>query len=122
MVENVKLNKVESVVEPILGDAANVIEERLKKSSDRILMPLPALALDYLPHAIKALRGNKGWIHVYLHIKHSKDKSHLKEAASLVESRVEREGWKLVQAKPRVVRSVGPRMVQVVVDAEVAKA
>ncbi|MCE4611407.1 MAG: class I SAM-dependent methyltransferase family protein [Desulfurococcales archaeon] len=122
MVENVKLNRVEGVVEPILGDAAKVVEERLKESSDRVLMPLPALALDYLPHALKALREGKGWIHVYLHIKHSKDKSHLKEAVKHVESRVEREGWKLMQAKPRAVRSVGPRMMQVVVDAEVAKA
>ena len=122
MVENVRLNRVEGVVEPILGDAARVVGERLEGSSDRVLMPLPALALDYLPHALKALKGGRGWVHVYLHTRHSKDKSHLRDAVRLVESRILEEGWRLVDARSRVVRSVGPRMVQVVVDAEVAKA
>ncbi|WP_148706370.1 class I SAM-dependent methyltransferase [Aeropyrum camini] len=120
MVENIRLNRVERVVEPLLGDSARVVSESLRGVADRILMPLPDLALDYIKYALEAL-GGRGWLHVYLHVDYEKGKGHLRRACELVKSRVEERGWRLIKSNARVVRSVGPKLLQVVVDAEVER-
>ncbi|RLI23210.1 class I SAM-dependent methyltransferase family protein, partial [Candidatus Bathyarchaeota archaeon] len=48
MEQNIAINKVQGIVVPILGDAREVIEKNLKRQADRILMPLPEKALEYL--------------------------------------------------------------------------
>ncbi len=121
IIENAKLNNVDHVVKAYLGDAARVVEERLAASSDRVLMPLPALALDYIPYALLALRSRRGVLHVYLHVRVERGSDPLAGAIEAVRERVEREGWSLARADARRVRSVGPRLVQVVVDAEVRR-
>lgn len=60
---NIKLNKVESLVEPILGDAG-LVTPKFRSLADRIIMNYPAASLDYLECAIKALKTN-GVIHIY---------------------------------------------------------
>lgn len=119
MVENIKLNNVEDIVIPHLGDAAKVVEERLVGVADRVLMPLPDLALDYAPHALKALKGPRGFIHFYIHMDMDKGRGFLGRAIEIVGSRVESLGWRLFKADSRVVRKVGPGLAQVVVDAGV---
>jgi tRNA (guanine37-N1)-methyltransferase len=120
MVENVRLNKVEGVVEPILGDAVKVIQERLAGSSDRVLMPYPDIALDHLPYAVMALKDGKGMVHVYLHVKAAKGEDHLGKAVALLSQRLGEVGVKWFNvANKRVVRMVGPRVYQVVLDVEV---
>ncbi|MCX8195595.1 MAG: class I SAM-dependent methyltransferase family protein [Acidilobaceae archaeon] len=112
MLENVRLNRVEGIVIPHLGDAAKVIEEKLVGVADRVLMPLPDLALDYLPHALLALRG-RGYLHLYLHA-HSEE-----EAARAAMERLGELGRRARLLGHREVRSVGPRLLQVAVDVEV---
>lgn len=119
MKENIAMNKVESIVIPYLGDAAEVIAERLVRTADRVLMPLPDLALSYLPHALSAIRGSSGTLHVYLHVNESDFPD---KAAEAVRERIEREGWTVERVSGRIVRDVGPRLVQVVLDVEVRKA
>jgi tRNA (guanine37-N1)-methyltransferase len=121
MVENIRLNKVEGIVVPYLGDAARVVEERLAGVADRVLMPLPDLALEYSPQALLALRGPRGFIHFYLHLKADKERMFYSKAVEMVRGKVEAESWILANARTRVVRKVGPGMVQVVVDAEVER-
>jgi len=121
MVENIRLNRVEDVVEPILGDAARIIEERLRGVATRVLMPLPELALDYLPYALEALRG-RGVIHVYLHVHAPKGGDPLEESKNLVANRFQELGVRSYRVLgARKVRSVGPRKLQTVVDVEVEK-
>lgn len=113
MKKNAELNRVEDIVEPIHGDAAKVIEERLQGKADRVLMPLPDLAIEYLPYALKALKG-KGLVHVYLHIHAPRGVDPVSKAWEIV-------GENLVEAKllyGRIVRPVGPRRYQVVLDVE----
>ncbi len=117
MVENIRLNKVEGIVEAILGDAAKVIEERLIGTADRVLMPYPELALEYLEYAIKALRGGKGYIHVYLHVDAPKKQDPLMKAEDLVASRLEEIGiYEYRVLGKRIVRTIAPRKYQIVVD------
>ena len=47
--ENVRLNRVYGKVVPLLGDSKEIIEAKLLERADRVLMPLPEKALEYLP-------------------------------------------------------------------------
>jgi len=117
MVENVKINKVDDVVIPILGDAKDVIVNSLKNTADRVLMPCPELAVEYLPYAIEALRSRTGWIHVYVHVKALKGEHWRRKALEVVEGSLRESNvvnYEVVLA--RKIRNVGPRMHQVVVD------
>ncbi len=64
MKENIKVNHVEGSVFPILGDAKDIITANLQGIADRVLMPLPEKALEYLPYALSALKPTGGWIHL----------------------------------------------------------
>lgn len=119
MKENIDLNKVWNRVVPIEGDAEKVIETELAGKADRVLMPLPEKAYDYLDSAIKALKPSGGWIHFY-DMTHARKRQ---DAASLVIKKVSE---KLANAKvdfkivcSRIVRSVGPNWHQVVLDIQV---
>lgn len=120
MVENVRLNHVEDVVEPILGDAGEVVDSRLTNTSDRVLMPYPELALDYLGKALMALRDGRGWIHVYLHVKTAKGEHYLTKAEQLVAEKLASLGVRNYDiSSKRKIRNVGPRTHQVVVDIKI---
>lgn len=117
MIENIKLNKVEDIVIPILGDSKTIIESSIRDMADRVLMPYPELAIEYLPHAIMALRNRHGWIHIYLHVFTEKQEHWRSKTIDILENRllelhVENYEIKLV----RKIRNVGPREHQVVVD------
>lgn len=117
MRENVRLNRVEDKVIPICDDAAHAIISRgLIHIADRVLMPLPSLALLYLPYAILSLRRSGGYIHTYLHVFTPRNK----DAEDIAMEAVERSldslqiEYKILGA--RKVRSVGVRKLQIVVD------
>ena len=120
MVENIRLNKVEGVVIPYLGDAAEVITSKLTGIADRVLMPLPDLAIPYLKYAIAALR-ERGVVHVYLHVHAAKGEDPEEKAKGILAEAMSslRVTWS--SQGSRVVRMVGPRIYQVVVDAWVER-
>ncbi|MEM2098295.1 MAG: class I SAM-dependent methyltransferase family protein [Candidatus Bathyarchaeia archaeon] len=119
MEENVRRNSVFEKVIPVLGDAKHVIEERLRHCADRVLMPLPEKAFDYLPSAVSALKVSGGWVHVYV-FEHAFDvgaavekvKQRLTKALSVL-------GVNFDISVIRVVRSVGPNWFQFVADVHV---
>lgn len=116
MEENVRLNRVEGRVIPILGDASDVVED-LRASAHRILMPLPELAYKLLPKAVEALE-REGWIHVYDFVRSPTRASALELAEEIYGralSRLESVRSHRILGS-RVVRSVGPRRYQVVLD------
>ncbi len=64
MVENVKLNKVEDKVVPVLGDV-KVVAKRWYGQCDRVVMPLPKGAYRFLDEAFQCLKERGGVIHFY---------------------------------------------------------
>jgi len=120
MVENVKLNKVEDIVVPILGDAAKVIEEKLTNIASRVLMPLPELAFKYLIYAIKAL-NREGVIHVYEFTKAMSNENPIDKVNKIYIKAFNEMNVKAELLGARIVRSVGPRKYQVVLDYRVLK-
>ena len=119
MVENVRLNKVEGVVVPVLGDAKDVARAHPGRF-DRVLMPLPELAYEYFEHAVYALKSS-GSIHVYDFVSAEEEGEALREAQSKYLKRCEELGVRASVSLSRVVRSVGPRYYQVVLDLYVEK-
>lgn len=119
MKENVSLNKVEDIVEPVLGDAGEVVE-RYVGMADRVLMPLPELAMSYLPKAIKSLRG-KGYVHVYEFITATSKEEALRKARESYEQRLKEIGADGRVEFGRIVRTVGPRYYQVVLDIKISR-
>ncbi len=114
MIKNISMNHVEGVVEPVLGDAGEVISN-YSEIADRVLMPLPELAFKYFPKAVNALK-NSGFIHVYeFELGRSKEEAIDKVVNKYLIKAVEL-GVSAEVTSSRVVRSVGPRRYQVVLD------
>jgi len=115
--KNIEMNKLAGKVISINGDASKIIEEELTDKSDRTLMLLPERSDEFLDAAINTTK-NGGIIHYYSHI-HADKKS---EAGKLSEEHY-------LQVTPvkseilfsKIVRAVGPRYYQTVVDVKILK-
>ena len=116
MRENIKLNKIEERVVSIQGDAKRVIEEELRNLADRVLMPLPERAYEYLDCAVLALKPKGGWIHYY-NFEHAKKGENPVEKIELkVSKKLQMLGANFEVTLGRVVRGVGPNWFQIVLD------
>jgi len=116
-VKNIELNKLAGKVISINGDASEIIKEQLVDKSDRTLMLLPERSDEFLKSAISTTK-NEGIIHYYSHI-HADKKS---EAGKLSEEhylQVTPVQSKILSSK--IVRAVGPRYYQTVVDVKISK-
>ena len=115
--ENVRQNRLLGKVIPINGDASRIVRERLADASDRTLMLLPERSDEFLADATNATRSG-GTIHYYSHI-HADRKA---DAAGLSEEHYTRVACARSEILgSRIVRAVGPRYYQTVVDARITK-
>lgn len=114
---NIKLNKLAGKVVSINGDSTQIINEQLVDKSDRTLMLLPERSDEFLESAIKTTKDG-GIIHYYSHIHADKktDAGKLSEDHYLQVSPVKSE---ILGSK--IVRPVGPRYYQTVVDVKISK-
>lgn len=115
--KNIISNKLAGNIISINGDASQVIREQLENKSDRTLMLLPERSDEFLESAINATKSG-GIIHYYSHI-HADKKSNagkLSEEHYLQVSPVKSE---ILGSK--IVRAVGPRYYQTVVDVKISK-
>lgn len=120
MQENVTINHVYDKVLPLLGDAKDIIQTQLQGVADRVLMPLPEKALEYLPYALSALKKTGGWIHYY-DFQHAPGKEDPVEKTKLkVAEKLDSIGACYVFANSRVMRPTGPNWYQTVLDIQVA--
>jgi tRNA (guanine37-N1)-methyltransferase len=62
---NVRVNRVENRVFPVLGDARQIASSKLKESADRVIMNLPETAIDFVDAACQATKPEGGIIHFY---------------------------------------------------------
>ena len=119
--ENIRLNRVDNKIFPIQHDAKVVIEKKLNNFADRILMPLPEKAYDYLEYAILALKTNGGRVHYYDFEYAKKKKDLLQRVESKVLNKIQPFCKKAHIEFSRFVRSIGPRWYQVVLDIDIQK-
>jgi tRNA (guanine37-N1)-methyltransferase len=109
MVQNVALNKVRGRVAPLLGDCAEHYK-RLRGGVDRVIMPLPEKAKEYLRYAVEVCRPG-AVIHYYSHVASADPQPH-----RLAWEEIEDKFPKLSLIGGKVVREVGPHVNQVVLD------
>ena len=114
---NMGLNKLAGNIISINGDASEIIKEQLINKSDRTLMLLPERSDEFLKSAIDTTKDG-GIIHYYSHI-HADKKT---EAGKLSEEHY----LKVTPVKSeilhsKIVRAVGPRYYQTVVDVKISK-
>jgi tRNA (guanine37-N1)-methyltransferase len=119
MKDNVRLNRVYGRVIPILGDAKEVIMQKLRKTAERILMPLPEKAYEYLPYAILALKNNAGWVHYYDFEHARKGEDPIEKVKLKVAEKLESLNLSYDFSFGRVVRTTGPNWYQVVLDIKI---
>ena len=120
MKENIRINRVFGKVVPLLGDSKEIIEADLQCKADRVLMPLPEKAIEYLPYAICSLKKQDGWIHYY-DFQHAVGNENPAEKTRLkVAEKLDSLGVDYTFAFSRVVRRTGPNWYQTVLDIHVA--
>lgn len=116
MQENVRLNRVYGKVIPILGDAKDVIEKRLCHVADRVLMPLPEKAFEYLPYALLALKKAGGWVHYYDFEHAKRNENPIVKVKLKVAEKLGSSGVAFEIPFGRVIRTTGPNWHQIVLD------
>ncbi|MEM3596691.1 MAG: class I SAM-dependent methyltransferase family protein [Candidatus Bathyarchaeia archaeon] len=114
---NIRLNRVEGKVYPMLGDAEGIIEKMFVEVADRVIMNLPEKAIDFVVSACRALKAAGGMIHFYSFVKPSEPLEDIKIRFARV---VEKSGRKLEKIHfSRLVRETAPYEWQAVIDAEI---
>jgi tRNA (guanine37-N1)-methyltransferase len=114
---NIRLNRVENRVIPILGDAEQAVEEQLLGVADRVIMNLPEKALAFVDAACKALKPAGGTVHYYAFIRLPDS---LENAQLRFSEAVEKAGRKVTAfLSAKTIRETAPYEWQVVLDARV---
>ena len=111
---NTKLNRVEDKVIPIYGDAKDIIHNKIQGQCNRVLMPLPERSSEFVDSAVLALKGGRGMIHFFAHIRANTKNLALENAEVAIETAFNK--YKHQALHTRVVREVGPRLYQTVSD------
>lgn len=115
---NAKLNKVQDRVFSICGDAAEVIKAKLAGQANRVLMPLPERAKEFVDSAVLALK-EKGIVHYFAHVK--ADSKKVGRELGLEDARDTFAEYNHQVLATRIVREVGPRIYQIVADVSVTR-
>ncbi len=113
-IENVRLNKVEDRVIPILADAHDAVRV-LGSIADRVIMPLPEYSKEFIDDAILLLKEH-GTIHYFTHIHANNREDAINTCYREIDNIMTRD-YKI--SGIRVVRDVGPRLYQLVADINV---
>lgn len=114
---NIRLNRVEGKVHPILGDAKQIVKGRLSGVADRVIMNLPEKAIEFVDVACEALKPKGGVVHFYSFVNATNSlgamRLHFTEAIEKYGRNVE----KILFS--RYVRPTAPYEWQVVLDAKI---
>lgn len=116
--ENIRLNKVQDNVIAILGDAAKIKEPL---SADRIIMPLPLVAYDYLEIAARKIIPG-GTIHYYdTLLARGMKTQQLDKLSEKVTTRLEEFNLEVEITYRRRIRSLNPGFYLSVLDIQASK-
>jgi len=117
MCYNIRLNKMEGKIIPVLGDVNQVVETQLAGKCDRVVMPLPHGGEDFLESAFNALKKKEGGvIHFYQFVE---KKAPYGAPLRKVRAVAKKLGKKIKVLNKRQVRSFSPARIQVVIDFQV---
>lgn len=114
---NIKVNRVENRVFPILADAREIAKAKLKSTCDRVIMNLPETSLEFVDSACDVLKREGGVVHFYCFIRLPESIDSLKRR--FTES-VENNGRKVGEFLfAKSIRETAPFESQIVLDAKI---
>ena len=115
--KNIRLNRVEDKVYPILGDGRQIVKQRLSGVADRVVMNLPERAIEFVDAACEAIKPTGGIVHFYSFVDAS---NALEEVKLLFVDAVEKSGRSVERVLfSRFVRTTAPYEWQTVLDAKI---
>ncbi len=115
--KNIRLNRVENRVYPIVSDAREVVNEKLSGVADRVIMNLPEKASEFIDVACKAAKSSGGTVHFYGFIRLPDSLESMKQRFS---EAVEKAGRKVdTFTHAKTVRATAPYEWQAVLDAKI---
>jgi tRNA (guanine37-N1)-methyltransferase len=120
MEENIKRNKVDKQVIPICGEAKKVIEEKLRNIANRVLMPLPEKAYEFLDVALMSLQKGLGWIHYYAFEHAQKHENPIEKTKIKVAEKLNKMNIDFNMPFSRIVRNTGPNWYQIALDLRIS--
>lgn len=115
--KNIISNKLLGNIISVNGDASQIIQDRLENKSDRTLMLLPERSDEFLKSAINTTKSG-GIIHYYSHV-HADKKSNAAKLSEEHYMQITPVNSEILGSK--IVRAVGPRYYQTVVDVKIFK-
>jgi tRNA (guanine37-N1)-methyltransferase len=115
---NVRVNRVENRVYPILGDANQITATELKGSADRVIMNLPETSIEFVRAACQAMKRQSGIIHFYAFVRSPDSVENLKLRFCQAVEEAGRKVEAFLYAKS--IRETAPYESQVVLDAKIA--
>ena len=114
---NVRVNKVENHVFPILADAREIAATKLKGTADRVIMNLPETAIDFVDAACNVIKPEGGVAHFYGFIRLPDSIENLKQGFSELVKKNGRQVEAYLYSKS--IRETAPFESQVVLDAKI---
>jgi tRNA (guanine37-N1)-methyltransferase len=114
---NAKLNGVQNRVLCLCGDAKDIIHDQIQGQCDRVLMPLPERSSEFVDSAVSALKGGRGVIHFFVHVKANSKNTAREKADSDIQTVFNKYQHEILHT--RIVREVGPRVYQIVSDVSI---
>jgi tRNA (guanine37-N1)-methyltransferase len=114
--KNIRLNRSIGKVHPILGDARQVVKNKLSGVADRVIMNLPEKAIDFVDVACEAIKPSGGIVHFYSFV----NKSDLENLKARFTEAIEKSGRRVEKILSlRLVRETAPYEWQAVLDARI---
>jgi tRNA (guanine37-N1)-methyltransferase len=114
---NVRVNRVDNRVFPVLADARKIAAGKLHGVADRVVMNLPETAIDYVDAACNAIKPAGGVVHFYGFVRQPDSVENLKQRFS---EAAEKNGRKVdVFLYARAIRETAPFESQIVLDAKI---
>lgn len=114
---NIRTNKVENCVFPVLADAREIAATKLKGIADRVIMNLPETAIDFVDAACNAIKPQGGVAHFYGFVRSPDTIEDLKQCFMRL---VEKDGHKVETFLfAKSIRETAPFESQVVIDAKI---
>lgn len=114
---NVRANRVENRVFPILADAREISAGKLKGVADRVIMNLPETAIDFVDAACSAIKPQGGVAHFYCFVRSPDSVENLKQHFTEVVQKNGRTVELFLHTKS--IRETAPYESQIVLDVKI---
>lgn len=114
---NVRVNRVENRVFPMLADAREIAATKLKGTADRVIMNLPETAIDFVDAACNVVKPEGGIVHFYAFIRSPDTTENLKQRFSEATEKNGRKVTAFLYGKS--IRETAPFESQIALDAKI---